>query len=147
MSAPIGSTDRKRLCGEACWRCERLLPEPAPGYERACIDCAPHRHTLTAHVQRHGYSVTFSTREPDGRHSLKVGPWLILASEDAILRLLNRGNPSATQMEEYDRTMRAWGVGTVDLHLSDRQYIRLLEAGIRDTRTGYDKLKARETRV
>ena len=93
------------------------------------------------HIQKSNWTATFSRWVDNQRFS--VGPWMVFAAEDGLLTMLRRGEISPDDWAEYENSMRQWGVATVAMALSDVQYIRLLEAGIRDRRTGYDKIRAK----
>ena len=97
-------------------------------------------HELIANIQGNGWAVHFL--ETGCR--TRVGPWLLLKTHERVLAMLERVEVTPENMEAHHEHMRAWGVDSLHLHMTDQQYAELVAAGICDPRNVYDKRKAME---
>jgi hypothetical protein len=58
----------------------------------------------------------------------QIGPWLPMDSHDEVRAVLCRGNVSAGQMEEREKSIRRWGVSSVALVLTEQQIATLIKS-------------------
>jgi hypothetical protein len=59
---------------------------------------------------------------------IPIGPWLLFDSSDEIkAKVFTWGHVTAQQIEQYEIDLRRWGVGSVNVLLTDQQLRTLAE--------------------
>ncbi len=99
-------------------------------------------HILTNVMNSDGVSVHFM--DEDG--VTRVGPWLILDTEEEAETLLRRGNITDEEMDDFQQSMRFWGRSSTHIHLDPTAYAKLVAEGIRRPWNGYEERKRRAQR-
>jgi hypothetical protein len=89
---------------------------------------------------REDWSIHFIA--PDGQ--TRIGPWLLLDTNDEVLAILRWGNPSDQEMAQHERGMRQWSVSSVALDLTARQLDGLIQRGRDWPWNGYELRKRKE---
>jgi hypothetical protein len=77
-------------------------------------------------------------------HSTRVGPWLLFDCREEVIAILQWGGASAESIEQHDRDLRRWGVSSVALDLTARQFEQLNERGRGWPWNGYELRKMKE---
>jgi hypothetical protein len=74
----------------------------------------------------------------------RIGPWLLLDTNNEVLAILSWGNPSDEEMAQHERGMRQWSVSSVALNLTVRQLDGLIQRGRDWPWNGYELRKMKE---
>lgn len=123
MGGPRASTMRQIAAGRRCYRCSRAIDTPPwQRGERLCDACAP-RYSAYMHIGRYKgwWDVSFSLL-PDQKLLARK---LNFRDKEKILELARRTRASDEVMAELERTLRAWGQGTITLSLTSEQVTAL----------------------
>lgn len=82
-------------------------------------------HRVLVNVASSDWSVHFIG--PDGK--MCIGPWLLLDSQEDVLRILRWCELTEEELAEHESSQRRWGVSSVAVFLTDRKLAALIEKG------------------
>lgn len=68
-----------------------------------------------------------------------VGPWLLFGSNDEIkAKVITWGHVAEEELAQYERDLRRWGIGSVQMELTDNQLSALAERKLGWPWNGYE---------
>ncbi len=79
-------------------------------------------HEIQCHVMSKDWCVSFH----EFANPKAAFPWLLCATHDEVLRILEWGHISGQHLDEHHRNIARWGVGGGTLRLTERQYRQLI---------------------
>ena len=125
MASERAITTRQREQGRLCALCHLRLDPPAWPRERLCDRCDFHRprHPVLLNFQQQpqGWTAHFiaaDARTPLSRH-YDLGPL------ESLRRLIERTDPPAAVLQDFDHQARQWGRGSLNLTLTEAQLRQL----------------------
>ena len=136
MGGERAATTRQREIGKICAICHVNMPPPAdqpawvaPGGERLCLDCLRNRAFRAG--RPYEVILNFQLRDAWQVHFIApdcntpISRFFNLPSQQALRDLVFRTEPHHQQLEAFEYSMRVWSRGSVNLHLTPAQFLRL----------------------
>ncbi len=119
MGGPRASSVKQIEAGKRCYMCGRAIDTP-PWHrgERKCVACSPKRDAYM-HFGRYKdwWHVSFALL-PDQKPLARK---LTFRDKEKLFELARRAGAADEIMAELERTLRAWGQGTITLSLTEAQ--------------------------